>query len=231
MHGTVVPEGSTMLLLNGAANRDERHFTAPDRLDVHRDEGPHLAFGYGLHFCLGAALARLEGRVVLEEVLARWPSWDRRHRPWADGPYGKCARMGSPPRPARARERPWVKERQAMSKRVVVWSTGGIGKLSIVAVNERPDLELVGVWVHSEDKVGQDAGVLANGVAIGVEATNDVDALIALEPDCVIYGASGPGPRRGRRARLRAPARRRDQRRDHHLDHAHQPPRLRAVAP
>ena len=75
VHGTVVPEGSTMLLLNGAANRDERHFTAPERLDVHRDDGPHLAFGYGLHFCLGAALARLEGRVVLEEVLARWPSW------------------------------------------------------------------------------------------------------------------------------------------------------------
>ncbi len=77
-------------------------------------------------------------------------------------------------------------------KRVVVWSTGGIGSLSIVAANERPDLELVGVWVHSEEKVGRDAGELANGVPIGVEATNDVDALIALKPDCVIYGASGP---------------------------------------
>jgi hypothetical protein len=77
-------------------------------------------------------------------------------------------------------------------KRVVVWSTGGIGSLSIVAVNERPDLELVGVWVHSADKVGKDAGELANGVPIGVTATNDVDALIALKPDCVIYGASGP---------------------------------------
>ncbi len=43
-------------------------------------------------------------------------------------------------------------------KRVVVWSTGGIGSLSIVAVNERPDLELVGVWVHSEEKVGKDSG-------------------------------------------------------------------------
>ena len=52
--------------------------------------------------------------------------------------------------------------------RVVVWSTGGIGSLSIVAVNERPDLELVGVWVHSPDKVGRDAGELANGVPIGV---------------------------------------------------------------
>ncbi|MFI5393780.1 MAG: dihydrodipicolinate reductase, partial [Myxococcota bacterium] len=77
-------------------------------------------------------------------------------------------------------------------KQVVVWSTGGIGSLSIVAANERPDLELVGVWVHSEEKVGKDAGELANGVPIGIEATNDVDALIALNPDCVIYGASGP---------------------------------------
>jgi cytochrome P450 len=76
LHGTVVPEGSTMLLLNGAANRDQRHFTEPDRLDVHRDEGPHLSFGYGLHFCLGAALARLEGRVALEEILRRWPAWE-----------------------------------------------------------------------------------------------------------------------------------------------------------
>ena len=76
VHGTTVPEGSIMLLLNGASNRDERHFTDPDRFDVHRDEGPHLAFGYGLHFCLGAALARLEGRVALEEILERWPAWD-----------------------------------------------------------------------------------------------------------------------------------------------------------
>ena len=76
VHGTVVPEGSVMLLLNGAANRDERHWTDPDRFDVHRDEGAHLAFGFGLHFCLGAALARLEGRVALEEVLRRWPTWD-----------------------------------------------------------------------------------------------------------------------------------------------------------
>ncbi len=75
---------------------------------------------------------------------------------------------------------------------VVVWSTGGIGSLSIVAVNERDDLDLVGVWVHSPEKVGRDAGELANGVPIGVAATNDVDALLALEPDCVIYGASGP---------------------------------------
>jgi cytochrome P450 len=76
LYGTTVREGSTMLLLNGAANRDERHFTDPTRFDLHRDEGAHLAFGYGLHFCLGAALARLEGRVALEEILLRWPAWD-----------------------------------------------------------------------------------------------------------------------------------------------------------
>jgi 2,4-diaminopentanoate dehydrogenase len=76
--------------------------------------------------------------------------------------------------------------------RVVVWSTGGIGSLAIVAVHERPDLELVGVWVHSDDKVGKDAGVLANGVPIGITASDDVDALLGLEPDCVIYAASGP---------------------------------------
>jgi hypothetical protein len=76
--------------------------------------------------------------------------------------------------------------------RVVVWSTGGIGSLAIVAVQERPDLDLVGVWVHSEAKVGRDAGKLANGTPIGVLATNDFDALLALEPDCVVYAASGP---------------------------------------
>lgn len=78
------------------------------------------------------------------------------------------------------------------AKRVVVWSTGGIGRLSIVAANERPDLDLVGVWVHSDEKVGKDAGELANGVPNGVLATNDVGALLALQPDCVIYAASGP---------------------------------------
>jgi cytochrome P450 len=74
-HGQTVPEGSVMLLLNGAANRDERHFSDPDRFDIHRRIDRHLSFGYGIHFCLGAALARLEGRVALEEILTRWPDW------------------------------------------------------------------------------------------------------------------------------------------------------------
>lgn len=77
-------------------------------------------------------------------------------------------------------------------KRVVVWSTGGIGSIAIRAIHRRPDLDLVGVWVHSDEKVGKDAGELANGEPIGVAATNDAEALIALRPDCVVYAASGP---------------------------------------
>ena len=75
-YGQVVPEGSVMLLLNASANRDDRHFANGDSFDIHRKIDHHLSFGYGLHFCLGAALARLEGRVALDEVLQRFPSWE-----------------------------------------------------------------------------------------------------------------------------------------------------------
>jgi cytochrome P450 len=74
-YGRVVPEGSFMLLLNGSANRDHRHYPDPDRFDIHR-QGSHLSFGQGLHFCLGSALARMEARVAFEEVLKRWPEWE-----------------------------------------------------------------------------------------------------------------------------------------------------------
>jgi cytochrome P450 len=75
-HGQTVPEGSIMALLNASANRDERHFADPDRFDIHRRIDRHLTFGYGIHFCMGASLARLEGRVALEEILKRWTDWD-----------------------------------------------------------------------------------------------------------------------------------------------------------
>ena len=76
--------------------------------------------------------------------------------------------------------------------RTLVWSTGGVGTIAIDAIIRRPDLELVGVWVHSPDKVGKDVGELAGGEPVGLLATNDADALIALGPDCVVYAASGP---------------------------------------
>jgi len=76
--------------------------------------------------------------------------------------------------------------------RVVVWSTGGIGSIAVRAVAENPGTELVGVWVHSDDKVGRDAGELVGIDPIGVTATNDADELIALRPDCVVYAAMGP---------------------------------------
>jgi cytochrome P450 len=75
-YGQAVPAGSIMLLVNGSANRDDRHFPDGNRFDIHRTIDHHLSFGYGLHFCLGAALARLEGRVALDEVLNRWPDWE-----------------------------------------------------------------------------------------------------------------------------------------------------------
>jgi cytochrome P450 len=76
LHGRTVPEGSAMLMLIGAANRDERRYADPDRFDIHREVVSHLTFGYGPHFCLGAALARLEGRIALDEVLNRFPEWE-----------------------------------------------------------------------------------------------------------------------------------------------------------
>ena len=75
-HGQTVPEGSVMVLLNASANRDDRHFPDGESFDIHRKIDHHLSFGYGIHFCLGAALARLEGRVALDEVLTRFPEWE-----------------------------------------------------------------------------------------------------------------------------------------------------------
>jgi 2,4-diaminopentanoate dehydrogenase len=76
--------------------------------------------------------------------------------------------------------------------RTVVWSTGGVGAHAVGAVADRPDLDLVGVWVHAPAKEGVDAGTLVGREELGVVATRDADALIALRPDCVVYAASGP---------------------------------------
>ncbi len=76
IHGETVPAGSSILLINGSANRDDRRFEDGDSFDIHRQIDHHLSFGYGIHFCLGAHLARLEARVVLDEILKRFPKWE-----------------------------------------------------------------------------------------------------------------------------------------------------------
>ena len=76
-YGQTVPEGSAMLMLVGAANRDHRRFLPDgDVFDIHREQRSHMTFGAGTHFCMGNALARLEGRIALEEILKRFPEWE-----------------------------------------------------------------------------------------------------------------------------------------------------------
>ena len=76
IHGEKLRAGEKAVLLVGSANRDERAFPDPDRYDVERNTSKSLSFGQGTHFCLGAALARLEGRVALEELWRRFPAWE-----------------------------------------------------------------------------------------------------------------------------------------------------------
>jgi cytochrome P450 len=76
LHGFELPAGDRAVLLFGAANRDERRFVDPDRFDITRPKLRHLGFGEGIHHCLGAPLARLEGRVMLEELLTSFPEYE-----------------------------------------------------------------------------------------------------------------------------------------------------------
>jgi cytochrome P450 len=76
LHGQTVPEGSFMALVIASANRDERRIDDPDTFDVTRKPGQMFTFGFGGHYCIGQALARLQGRIALEEVLERFPEWE-----------------------------------------------------------------------------------------------------------------------------------------------------------
>ena len=76
LHDVTIPADARVSLCWGAANLDEREFPDPTRFDIHRGARRHLAFGHGVHFCLGSSLARLEGQVVFEELLARWPDYE-----------------------------------------------------------------------------------------------------------------------------------------------------------
>jgi cytochrome P450 len=91
MHDVSIPADSRVMLLWGAANRDEREFSDPDRFDIDRSNTRHLGFGVGPHFCLGASLARLEARAAFAALLERWPEFElseppaRLVSPWARG--------------------------------------------------------------------------------------------------------------------------------------------------
>jgi len=84
--GVVIPAGAVVVAMLGAANRDPRRFAAPDEFDVGREENPHLAFGHGIHFCLGAPLARMEAEIAVGSLLRRFPAMelaaDRAAIPW-----------------------------------------------------------------------------------------------------------------------------------------------------
>lgn len=75
-YGQTVPQDSVMLFLLGSANHDDRRFPDGDRFDIHRENTKHVAFGLGAHYCMGSALARLEGRIALEEILKRFGDWE-----------------------------------------------------------------------------------------------------------------------------------------------------------
>jgi cytochrome P450 len=76
LHGVKVPKGSSLACLNGSANHDDRRFVDGDSFDIHRERLPHLSFGIGFHACVGNALARVEGRIALDEILNRFPEWE-----------------------------------------------------------------------------------------------------------------------------------------------------------
>jgi cytochrome P450 len=75
VHGQRIPAGKLVLTMVGSANRDPQQFRDPGRFDITRDRNPHLAFGHGIHFCLGAPLSRLEARIALTDLLERVEEW------------------------------------------------------------------------------------------------------------------------------------------------------------
>jgi cytochrome P450 len=83
LHGQTIPPRSMVLAVIGSANRDPQHFPQADQFDITRDPNPHIAFGHGIHFCLGASLARLEARIALTDLIERLPGLARASdEPW-----------------------------------------------------------------------------------------------------------------------------------------------------
>ena len=91
IHGVTIPMGDEVSLVWGAANHDEREFEDPERFDIFRRENPHLALGHGKHFCMGASFARLEARIVFEELMQRLPEYELEEDPgWYVSPWARA---------------------------------------------------------------------------------------------------------------------------------------------
>jgi cytochrome P450 len=106
IHGQVIPAGKLVLPMIGSANRDPKYFTDPNQFDIRREPNPHIAFGHGIHSCLGAALARMEARIALGDFLQRAPQfesatgqpWEPRRALHVHGPTNLPLRVGTPRR-------------------------------------------------------------------------------------------------------------------------------------
>jgi cytochrome P450 len=79
LHGVDIPAGSGVILITGAATRDERQFANPDKYDIERDIPVQISFGHGIHYCLGVYLAKLESKIAIETLLDRWPNFQVDH--------------------------------------------------------------------------------------------------------------------------------------------------------
>src|SRR5262245_15128864 len=109
-----------------------------------------------------------------------WTTRNRRERGLSGSSYARCHSCQS---------RGMVKNHAMAGKkyRVVQWATGLVGKEAILGVLAHPELELVGCWVHSDDKVGKDVGEIVGIDRLGVKATNSLDEICAIDADAVVY--------------------------------------------
>ena len=172
--GEWIGAGNHVMVNLGAANLDPATFEAPMEVRFDREVNRHLAFGGGVHRCLGSHLARRELRIALRE-------WHRRIPDYTLTPGYKVDLP--PPVTVRARSAVDV----AGMTRVVQWATGTTGRLALRAVIDAPDLELVGVRVYDPAKVGLDAGELVERSQTGIATTDVKQAILDLVPDVVLY--------------------------------------------
>ena len=191
--GVTLPAGSRVRLCLGAINRDDTDAISSDDIVMDGKVHKHWGFGGGPHRCVGSHLARMEMNVIMTEWLHRIP-----HFELADG-YRPEIMWPSPTCPGYHCEflerSKTVTSRQSRSNPLsesVQWTTGNVGKRSVRAIASKPGLELVGCYAWSPGKVGSEVGSLVGIEKLGVTATDDIDALLDLKPDFVVYNPMWP---------------------------------------